>query len=59
LSAKRVECRLEAILAPHNAADNFIKVVQCAPVRIAAVSQDLIAGTAWAKPAAPSSVIGW
>jgi multidrug resistance efflux pump len=59
LIARRVECRLVAILASDNATGNFIKIVQCAPARITAVSQDLAVGTARAKPAAPGSVIGW
>jgi multidrug resistance efflux pump len=59
LIARRVECRLAAILASDNATGNFIKIVQCVRARIAAVSQDLVVGTARAKPAAPGSVIGW
>jgi multidrug resistance efflux pump len=35
LSAKRVECRLAAILASDNATGNFIEIVQCVPARIA------------------------
>jgi len=59
LIARRVECRLAAILASHNAAGNFIEIVQCVPACIAAASQDLVVGSARAKPAARGSVIGW
>jgi len=59
LIARRVECRLAAILAPHNVAGNFIEIVQCVSACIAAPSQDLVIGSARAKPAAPGSVIGW
>jgi hypothetical protein len=59
LIARRVECRLAGILAPHNAAGNFIEIVQCVPACIAAPSQDLVVGSARAKPTARGSVIGW
>jgi len=59
LIARRVECRLAAILASDHATGNFIEIVQCVPACIAAPSQDLIAGSARAKPAARGSVIEW
>ena len=59
LIARRVECRLAAILASDNATGNLIEIVQCVPACIAAVSQDLVVGTARAKPAARGSVVGW
>jgi multidrug resistance efflux pump len=47
-------CRLVAILASDNATGNFIKIVQCAPARITAVSQGLAVGTARANRRHPA-----
>ena len=59
LIARRVECRLAAILASDHATGNFIEIVQCVPACIAAASQGLVVGRDRAKPAAFGSVIGW
>jgi hypothetical protein len=59
LIARRVERWLAAILESDNATGNLIEIVQCVPACIAAVSEDLVVGTARTKPAASGSVIGW
>jgi hypothetical protein len=59
LSAKRVECRLAALAVSENAADNFIKIVQCVAARIAVVSKNLAIGRELVEPTGPGPVIGW